>query len=113
MMADRPSSRVMRRAGMPPQVASRLKAAGGYSHPFPHGDRRNPVVYVHRIEEAAGKTWHGCATECMTFSTVAVGADGSQTLHIQLFCFDIAGSMGRRYLWCGSLLSSGAVGRVG
>jgi hypothetical protein len=53
---------VLRSAGMPPQVASRLKAAGGYSHPFPHGDRRNPVVYVHRIEEAAGKTWHvlGC-----------------------------------------------------
>ena len=53
---------VLQSAGMPPQVASRLKAAGGYSHPFPHGDRRNPVVYVHRIEEAAGKTWHvlGC-----------------------------------------------------
>jgi hypothetical protein len=53
---------VLRSAGMPPQVASRLKAAGGYSHPFPHGDRRNPRVYVHRIEEAAGKTWHvlGC-----------------------------------------------------
>jgi hypothetical protein len=49
---------VLRSAGMPPQVASRLKAAGGYSHPFPHGDDRNPVVYVHRIEEAAGKTWH-------------------------------------------------------
>ena len=53
---------VLRSAGIPPQVANRLKAAGGYSHPFPHGDRRNPVVYVHRIEEAAGKTWHvlGC-----------------------------------------------------
>jgi hypothetical protein len=43
-------------------VAERLKFRSGYSHPFPHGDKRNPVVYVHRIEDLAGSRWHvlGC-----------------------------------------------------
>jgi len=53
---------VLRSAGMPPQVATRLKAAAAYSHPFPAGDDRNPMVYLHQHEKAADKIWHvlGC-----------------------------------------------------
>ena len=53
---------VLKSAGIPPRVFDRLKARSGYSHRYPHGDRRNPVVYLHRIEELAGSRWHvlGC-----------------------------------------------------
>lgn len=53
---------VLKSAGIPPRVFDRLKARSGYSHRYPHGDSRNPVVYVHRIEELAGSRWHvlGC-----------------------------------------------------
>jgi hypothetical protein len=53
---------VLKSAGIPPRVFDRLKARSGYSHRFPHGDRRNPVVYIHRIEDLAGSRWHvlGC-----------------------------------------------------
>jgi hypothetical protein len=53
---------VLKSAGMPPRVFDRLKARSGYSHRYPHGDSRNPVVYVHRIEELGGNRWHvlGC-----------------------------------------------------
>ena len=53
---------VLKSAGMPPRVFDRLKARSGYSHRYPHGDSRNPVVYVHRIEELGGSRWHvlGC-----------------------------------------------------
>lgn len=49
---------VLKSAGIPPRVFDRLKARSGYSHRYPHGDSRNPVVYVHRIEELAGVRWH-------------------------------------------------------
>lgn len=53
---------VLKSAGIPPRVFDRLKARSGYSHRYPHGDSRNPVVYIHRIEELAGSRWHvlGC-----------------------------------------------------
>lgn len=53
---------VLKSAGIPPRVFDRLKARSGYSHRYPHGDSRNPVIYVHRIEELAGSRWHvlGC-----------------------------------------------------
>ena len=53
---------VLKSAGIPPRVFDRLKARSGYSHRYPHGDSRNPVVYLHRIEELAGSRWHvlGC-----------------------------------------------------
>jgi hypothetical protein len=53
---------VMRSQGIPPRVAERLKLRSGYSHPFPHGDKRNPIVYFHRIEDVGGGRWHllGC-----------------------------------------------------
>jgi hypothetical protein len=53
---------VLKSAGIPPRVFDRLKNRSGYSHRFPHGDSRNPVVYVHRVEELAGARWHvlGC-----------------------------------------------------
>jgi hypothetical protein len=53
---------VLKSAGIPPRVFDRLKARSGYSHRYPHGDSRNPVIYVHRIEELAGGRWHvlGC-----------------------------------------------------
>ncbi|MFM7138352.1 MAG: hypothetical protein ACKO1M_15025, partial [Planctomycetota bacterium] len=49
---------VLRSQGIPPRVAERLKFRSGYSHPFPHGDKRNPVVYLHRVEDVAGGRWH-------------------------------------------------------
>ena len=53
---------VLKSVGIPPRVFDRLKARSGYSHRYPHGDSRNPVVYLHRIEELAGSRWHvlGC-----------------------------------------------------
>jgi hypothetical protein len=53
---------VLKSAGIPPRVFDRLKARSGYSHRYPHGDSRNPVVFIHRIEELAGSRWHvlGC-----------------------------------------------------
>lgn len=53
---------VLKSKGIPPRVFDRLKARAGYSHPYSHGDPRNPVVYLHRIEELAGSRWHvlGC-----------------------------------------------------
>ena len=53
---------VLKSAGIPPRVFDRLKARSGYSHRYPHGDSRNPVVYLHRIEELGGSRWHvlGC-----------------------------------------------------
>lgn len=53
---------VLKSSGIPPRVFDRLKARSGYSHPYSHGDSRNPVIYVHRIEELGGSRWHvlGC-----------------------------------------------------
>lgn len=53
---------VLKSSGIPPRVLDRLKARSGYSHRYPHGDSRNPVIYVHRIEELGGSRWHvlGC-----------------------------------------------------
>ena len=53
---------VLKSSGIPPRVFDRLKARSGYSHRYPHGDSRNPVIYVHRIEELGGSRWHvlGC-----------------------------------------------------
>lgn len=53
---------VLKSKGIPPRVFDRLKSRAGYSHPYSHGDPRNPVVYLHRIEELAGTRWHvlGC-----------------------------------------------------
>ena len=53
---------VLKSAGIPPRVFDRLKNRSGYSHRFPHGDSRNPVIFIHRIEELAGARWHvlGC-----------------------------------------------------
>jgi hypothetical protein len=56
---------VLKSTGIPPRVFDRLKARSGYSHRYPHGDSRNPVVYVHRIEELGGNRWHvlGCVRD--------------------------------------------------
>jgi hypothetical protein len=55
---------VLRTRDLKPAVAERLQLRSGYSHPFPHGDRRNPVVHVHRIERVAGDTLHVLARIC-------------------------------------------------
>jgi hypothetical protein len=55
---------VLRTKDLKPPVAERLQLRSGYSHPFPHGDRRNPVVHVHRIERVAGETLHVIARIC-------------------------------------------------
>jgi hypothetical protein len=55
---------VLRTRDLKPAIAERLQLRSGYSHPFPHGDRRNPVVYVHRIERVAGETLHVLARIC-------------------------------------------------
>jgi hypothetical protein len=55
---------VLRTRGMKPAVAERLQLRSGYSHPYSHGDRRNPVVFVHRIERVAGETLHVLARIC-------------------------------------------------
>lgn len=55
---------VLRTKDLKPAVAERLQLRSGYSHPFPHGDRRNPVVHVHRIERVAGETLHVIARIC-------------------------------------------------
>jgi len=47
---------VLRTQGMKPAVAERLQIRSGYSHPYPFGDPRNPVVFIHRIERVAGQT---------------------------------------------------------
>lgn len=49
---------VLRTKGMRPAVAERLRLRSGYAHPYPFGDRRNPVVYFHRIETVAGQRLH-------------------------------------------------------
>jgi len=41
---------------MKPAIAERLQIRSGYSHPYPFGDPRNPIVFVHRIERVAGQT---------------------------------------------------------
>jgi hypothetical protein len=43
---------------MKPAVAERLQIRCGYSHPYSHGDARNPIVYVHRVERVAGERLH-------------------------------------------------------
>jgi hypothetical protein len=55
---------VLRTKDLKPAIAERLQLRSGYSHPFPHGDRRNPVVFVHRIERVAGETLHVIARIC-------------------------------------------------
>ena len=55
---------VLRTRGMKPAVAERLQIRSGYSHPYPHGDQRNPAVFVHRIERVAGETLHMLARIC-------------------------------------------------
>jgi hypothetical protein len=55
---------VLRTRGMKPAVAERLQIRSGYSHPYPHGDKRNPVVFIHRIERVAGETLHILARVC-------------------------------------------------
>ena len=47
---------VLRTQGMKPAVAERLQIRSGYSHPYPFGDPRNPVIFIHRIERVAGQT---------------------------------------------------------
>ena len=47
---------VLRTRGMKQAVAERLQIRSGYSHPYPFGDPRNPVVFIHRIERVAGQT---------------------------------------------------------
>lgn len=49
---------VLRTRDMKAGLEDRLKLASGYSHPFRHGDARNPVVYVHRIERVSGSSLH-------------------------------------------------------
>jgi hypothetical protein len=53
---------VLKSASIPPRLFDRLKARSGYSHRYPHGDSRNPVIYLHRVEELGGGRWHvlGC-----------------------------------------------------
>lgn len=55
---------VLRTRGMKPALAERLQIRSSYAHPFPHGDQRNPVVYVHRIERIAGQTLHVLGRLC-------------------------------------------------
>jgi hypothetical protein len=49
---------VLRTKDLAPEVAERLQLRSGYPHPFAHGDRRNPIVSIHRIERVAGTTFH-------------------------------------------------------
>ena len=49
---------VLRTRGMKPAVAERLQIRSGYSHPYPFGDPRNPVVFIHRIERVAGQSFN-------------------------------------------------------
>jgi len=55
---------VLRTRDMSQAVAERLQIRCGYSHPYPHGDPRNPIVYIHRIERVAGETLHLLARIC-------------------------------------------------
>jgi hypothetical protein len=55
---------VLRTKGLKPAIAERLQLRSGYPHPYSHGDRRNPVVYVHRIERVGGETLHVLARIC-------------------------------------------------
>ena len=38
---------VLRTRGMHPPLAERIRIRSGYSHPYPHGDQRNPVIFIH------------------------------------------------------------------
>lgn len=49
---------VLRTQGMKQAIAERLQIRCGYSHPYSHGNTRNPIVYVHRIERISGETIH-------------------------------------------------------
>ena len=55
---------VLRTKGLKPAIAERLQLRSGYPHPYSHGDRRNPVVFVHRIERVGGETLHVLARIC-------------------------------------------------
>jgi hypothetical protein len=55
---------VRRTAGMDAAVEQRLKQCTGYSHPFRHGDDRNPVIYVHRVERVGGQPLHVLGRIC-------------------------------------------------
>ena len=55
---------VLRTRGMKAAVAERMQIRSGYSHPYSHGDPRNPVVFIHRIEQVAGQTLHVLGRIC-------------------------------------------------
>lgn len=55
---------VLRTRGMKPALAERLQIRSSYAHPYPHGDKRNPIVFVHRIERIAGQTLHVLGRFC-------------------------------------------------
>jgi len=55
---------VLRTRGMKAAVAERMQIRCGYSHPYSHGDPRNPVVFIHRIEKVAGQTLHVLGRIC-------------------------------------------------
>lgn len=55
---------VLRTKGLKPAIAERLQLRSGYPHPYSHGDRRNPVVFVHRVERVGGETLHVLARIC-------------------------------------------------
>jgi len=49
---------VLRTKGMRPSLGERIRIRVGYAHPFPHGDSKNPTVYVHRVEKIGGESLH-------------------------------------------------------
>ena len=55
---------VLQTRGVGPAVVDRLRLRSGYSHPYPHGNARNPVVVLHRIERISGQTFHVLARIC-------------------------------------------------
>jgi hypothetical protein len=55
---------VLRTRGMKLAVAERLQIRSGYSHPYAHGNQRNPVIFVHRVERVAGERLNVLARIC-------------------------------------------------
>ena len=55
---------VLQTRGIKPAIVERLQIRSGYSHPYSHGDHRNPIVFIHRIERVANETLHVLARIC-------------------------------------------------
>jgi hypothetical protein len=57
-LEDKPGFQQVLRENLSNDIADRLVLRSGYSHPYPFGDSRNPIVYFHRVERFGASDLH-------------------------------------------------------